>query len=358
MRRKILPLTLLIAALSLTACRSNTTYKFPTHENEFKVRKIDAEDIRIFNESYLEFAKQNSAILSKSNDNFAFPVVSTYQTALTLLSAAETETYNEVARILYTDAPDDYSLVQGLNNLIAPYTTAPTDNFKFGASIWMVWPIVLEPDFQDESAARIGSDVIRLGSFGLTAQRSVQRWLDRYDLETPAPKFDRSSPMMALGAISATIQIEFSKDESNGDPYWLGFCTNADQSDSPFRVLAWPASLGVALPDDNVSRSLLANEKPNSPPGPKETKTIATQLDITPLIKSVNSETLLNGPNDFRNMSVEVIPQGDKIGIPLMTQYTRLNLSISGINPFSEPINYAIYDKKTGLPLIVGKSTP
>ncbi len=330
----------LICAATLTACRSNTTYKIPTRENDLVERNADPTEQVEFEQNYRDFAIFCKTNLLKTEETNLLPVLSGYQSFLTLLAASEGDTYNQVAQVLQTNAPDEYSLVQGFNGLIrthnlekSPQAKTPT---QFGSSFWMIWPILVEPPFAEEMAARIRTDVVRLGSTGITAQNAIQDWLDQFLPQTVArkPGLTRENPVINLGVTQITASFELTASTKSNGRTWQG--------DSADGLLTFSAEcFGKSSPQRT----------------PEKTEVLTSKVDFTELIRAAKSDQLITGPNDFRNMSIDLIPQADPAGVAQMIHSATINLTISGSNPFAQnsTFTFEIKDKRTGLPLILGK---
>lgn len=329
-----------LCAASLTACRSNTTYRIPTRENILVERIGDPTEQAEFEQNYRDFAIFCKNNLLNSEETTLVPILSGYQSFLTLLAASEGDTYNQVAQVLQTNAPDEYSLVQGFNGLIrtqnlekSPQEKTPT---QVGSSFWMIWPILVEAPFAEEMAARIRTDVVRLGSTGITAQNAIQDWLDQFLPQTAArkPGLTRENPIINLGVTQITASFVLTSTSNSNGTTWQG-----DSSDG---LLTFSAE---------------SSSKSSSQPTPKKTETLTSKVDFTDLIRAAKSDQLITGPNDFRNMSIDLIPQADPAGVAQMIHSSTINLSISGSNPFAQSTTFTfeIKDKKTRFPLILGK---
>ncbi|ARU40275.1 hypothetical protein CCB80_03615 [Armatimonadetes bacterium Uphvl-Ar1] len=329
-----------LCAISLTACRSNTTYKIPTRENSLVERTADPTEQAEFEQNYRDFANSCKINLLSSEETQILPVLSGYQSFLTLLAGSEGDTYNQVAQVLQTNAPDEYSLVQGFNGLIrtqniekSPQEKTPT---QVGSSFWMIWPILVEPPFAEEMAARIRTDVVRLGSTGITAQNAIQNWLDQFLPQTVArkPGLTRENPIINLGVTQITASFELKATTNSDGTTWQG--------DSADGLLTFSAN---------------SSGKTSSQQTPMKNEQITSKVDFTELIRAAKSDQLITGPNDFRNMSIDLIPQADPAGVAQMFHSATIHLSISGSNPFAQSTTFTfeIKDKKTRLPLILGK---
>jgi hypothetical protein len=342
-----------ILAFSLTACNSKTTYNFPTDTTPLRLRTPAEEDYQVFYNSYGAFAKQNANELATQKEDFLFPVLSTYQSGLSILASAEGKSYQKAAKFLRTDAPDEYPLIQCFNPMLIDLKKR--ENLKVGSSLWMIWPIPLQKPFVAEIAEKTGTDIIYLGSVGLTARRAMDRWLVKFqpEIKIENPGYERYESIISLGVTALHQNFAVTKTET-ADLKEAWVAKNDD-----FTFVAWIATPTDFFPSAKVLHLLLDAHSKSSTNTPEEFK-FTDETNITESLKALDCNQLLRGPNDFRNLSVEIIPEGDRIGIPYLRQHAEINLSITGDNPFNQklPIGYAVLDTKTELPLLIGKHTP
>lgn len=342
---KTMPL-LVFAFFCLASCRSNTTYKIPTQIYAPTARQADADDLAQFRRSYLAFSQYCGSEFSRQDGGFAFPIVTAYQTGLTLLAASEGKTFTEAATFLHTDSPDEYPLVQGFNDLYIPLVQPENHQMKFGSAVWMIWPTPMQTEFQTEMAERIGSDVVRLGNAGITPHNVMAAWIHQFIYKAKAPDFDKSDPIVCTGALSVTFNSPLAK---NGDIWGA--------KDGNLIFLAWEDKDLWQLPAESYLKQVVNFE---SAPGPSPVETVIEgEADLLPMAKALGLEKLITGPNDLRNLSVEIIPQGDEIGVAIMRQYLSIKIDgTTGPPSKGEPFRWALYDRRTSLPLAIGRFVP
>lgn len=335
-----------VAILGLAGCRSNTTYKLPTGVNLPKQRQADAEDLVQFRTSYLAFANQATGYLATKPGGFALPVASAYQTCLTLLAASEGHTYSEISRLIATDAPDEYSLVQGFNDMWYPLQVQPASQVRFGSAVWMIWPTPMESSFQSEMAQRVGSDVVRLGNAGITPHNTVADWLRRFDPNASSPAFTKADPMICTGALWGEV---------GGDLQPVGNSWAFNSNGLVF--MAWKDEGDWSLPAESEVKEACALTTRTYEGG--TILPIRGDTDLVPYASSKGLTRLLTGPNDLRHISVEIIPQGDEIGVRAMLQHTSLKVNANG-GPVGtgETFRWALFDSRTKLPLAIGRYVP
>lgn len=344
MRRTGFNCAVLLSLCALGACRSKPIYKFPTDENKFWSREAAPDDVQIFNDSYLRFANENAEILAKSNESFDFPVASSYQTGLALLNATEGESYVAAARFLRTDQPDEFSLNQGFGEFLK----ATRNSIQVRSSFWMIWPIQVDVSYQKEMAGRFQLDTIRLGSIGITAQKAVQRWMDRFPTEIAEKKVEltKSNQMIGLGG-TVFEPTDSSRNLIKSDS---GYSADSDS----FEIYFWEPAKDRFMPDlSSLKNSKGVGDNASTQPS---TFVVASELDLAPLIKASQSEGLLIGKNDFRHLSIELI---DEASIPVLRQFTYTKIQFENSLAIGEkPLGYAIYIKGSKLPIIIGKIAP
>lgn len=338
---------IVIALCAFPGCRSNTTYRFPTDENEFWARDADASDIKIFEESYKRFAYENAEILSKTHESFNFPVASSYQTGLALLNASEGETYAAAARFLRTTEPDEFSLNQGFGEFMKSYR----DSVR--SSLWMIWPIQPETPYVKEMAARFRIDTVKLGSVGLTAQKAVDKWMDRFppDLKRSEIKLVKTNQMMSLGGVSLfDPAYTLTAQQSPQGDLWM-----ISDAKSPYDLYVWEVKAARFFPDFNKFDT--ADEWNELTAEPSEFL-VSSELDVTPLLAATDSQILLGGKNDFRHLSHELI---DQAAIPIMRQYSFTKIKLSNSIKFDKSKTYGYMVCESfdfHQPLIIGKIAP
>jgi hypothetical protein len=324
----------LIPLLALTACWNDTEYRFASETTPLIERNPDPEDLKLFNESFKKFANDHTELIAKSGQDFAFPVFSAYQTGLTLLAASEGDSYVNAALFLRTKAPDEYSLVQGYNQMSRHL--AKTESIKFGACLWMIWPIPLHANFENDMAQRLGADLVQLGSVGQTSVQALDRWNARFTPKLKAATLDRSEPMIATAALNLTTsdQIQVSTQ---------GEVTSAMSKD--FVVLTWPATTGQFFPNDF---------NPNPEPGQAKSATQFVSISNIQILESV-PDPIRSGPNNFPHLSAEIVPTGDAIGIRRFLMSTQATLIID--KKVSGRVHYMVLDRRTNLPVLTGRTT-
>ncbi|QYK53380.1 MAG: hypothetical protein KF824_00480 [Fimbriimonadaceae bacterium] len=344
MRRTGFNCAILLSLCTLGACRSKPIYKFPTDENEFWSREAAHDDIQIFNDSYIRFANENAEILAKSNDSFDFPVASSYQTGLALLNATEGESYTAAARFLRTDQPDEFSLNQGFGEFLK----ATRHSVDVRSSLWMIWPIQVDVSFQKEMAGRFQIDTIRLGSIGITAQKAVKRWMDRFPPEIAEKNVEltKANQMIGLGG-TVFEPTGSSRKLVKGDS---GYSAVSDS----FEIYFWEPTKDRFMPDLSSLRSSKGVD--SAATSNPSVFVVASELDLAPLIRASQSERLLSGKNDFRHLSIELI---DEASIPVLRQFTYTKIKLQNtLSTGEKPLGYAIYMKGSDLPIIIGKIAP
>jgi len=349
MRRAGFTCAILLSLCALTACRSKPIYKFPTDENEFWSRDAAKDDVKIFEDSYNRFAYENAEILAKENDSFDFPVASTYQTGLALLNASEGESYAAAARFLRTDQPDEFSLNQGFGEFLKNLNRG----VEIRSSLWMIWPIQVDVSYQKEMAGRFRIDVIRLGSIGITAQKAVERWMDRFpaDLVHTDIKLSKANQMVSLGGVVvAPTGDGLTASISPQNDLWL-----IEGVKNGLVVYLWQIKAGNFFPDfDRFNHSDTWSMSSNS----RSEFVVSSKLDIAPILRDVQSGGLMGGRNDFRHLSSELI---DEAAIPIIDQYSYSKIQL--LNPLDLPkdkaVGYMICDgANRDQPLIIGKIAP
>lgn len=344
---------ILLSLYGLSACRSKPVYKFPTDENKLWSPEVANSQIRVFEESYKRFAYENAEILAKSNDSFDFPVVSSYQTGLALLNATEGESYAAAARFMRTDEPDEFNLNQGFGKFL----NFNDHCFEARSSLWMIWPIQVDISYQREMAGRFKIDTIRLGSTGITAQNAVKRWMDRFppDMKKSKVELIKSNQMIGLGG-SVFIKDYLTHPLLKSGTSYKAF----ENKEAQFEIFFWEPKPDQFMSDiDSLAEQKWDRPSANVVANIPDFK-VDSQLDLTPLIRATQSERLLDGKNDFRHLSVELI---DEAGVPVMKQFTYAKIKFDKkIVSGDKPLGYAIcvrgFVGGRRMPIIIGKIAP
>lgn len=326
--RRTVGFAIYAGVLALAGCGPAITYRFPTGDNPPKPTRQTDQDAKLFRENYNLFAQNLAHWADSQPDTELIPILSSYQTGLIFLTAAETKGYENAANFLRTNEPDDYSLTVGFGAL--PNSTKTLAR----SSLWMIIPVKLESRFIKDSAENLNADVIRLGSTGLTAQRAVNKWVASFDppIEIRAPKLDRARPVVSLGGMSITFQPATDSFQS-GEGWWR----IAGQQD--LTLLIW-----------NADSPMPSISKPTGQAPIGEAKEWHTTLDLADYARSVHAGGLLEEENDFRNLSVELRNDG---AIAELTQYARLEAPLpKEIAPGDYRL--AVFSSE-GLPLMLGR---
>ncbi len=203
-------------------------------------------------------------------------------------------------------------------------------------------------------AEKIGVDIVNLGNTGVTAQHALDRWFTQFqpEIEIENPGLERTEPIMSMGVTTLAVTTNVTKIEGNQhDEMWAG-------QDDNFSFIAWSVNETFHYPQPETIQMLL-NSKPKVDQAQIAIFTDQRETNLTDSFRTIGCETLLTGPNDFRNLSVEIIPEGDNIGVPYLRQHASIRLDITGENPFTtkKSVGYAIFDKKSQIPILIGKYT-
>ncbi len=315
--------------LALSGCGPAKTYRFPTGDHPPQPGRATPEDEALFRQNYHVFAAEFSDWANQNTEAELVPVLSAYQTGLILLSAAESRGYQNAAHFQRTLEPDDYALTAGFSMIKS------ADKQLARSSLWLVLPVKVEDRFIEDSARNLNADIMRLGNAGLTAERAVETWLNRFNpqLNVTPPALELTRPIIALGGTAMDFQpksVEFQIIESG----WR-------ISDSEDRtLLIWRASESMPKFDQKAAGS--------HPIG--EVKTWQSALNLKPYAEAVGADGLFREENDFRNLSVEF--RGDGV-ISEITQYAALRAPLP---KNLAPGNYHLaVISSEGLPYLLGR---
>lgn len=94
-----------------------------------------------------------------------------------LALASEGKTLEQIARNAgLTDVrPDRF---RATHEALADAILRPGTPVKSGGSFWMIWPIVVTPEFASQAEVSLGARVKRLGNAGEGSQKAISDWLE------------------------------------------------------------------------------------------------------------------------------------------------------------------------------------
>lgn len=361
-----------LALLLIAGCRDRT-YVMPTEryspESGPKIEQIKPE----------LFAGVNALAARLPKDKVHSPVAA-YQTLAVLFNGAEGKTYDALADLLSAKDLERFDVNDAQQAWRMAYCEQ-NGPVMVESGIWMIWPVLVTPQFQKEMAKVYRADVLKLGSAGLGAANAVNAWAksrSKGSIPTVVDDLDIDDQIITTSLVS--VQAGWSAESGRDGVILLREGLQAGEisgvtvwqvlpADSPLIMLVaapgertidlLPLLTGTAeLKDRNATLVLPAMDR-----------TITT--DLAPAIKAAGGRILIDGPNDLRNISIEFDRQGR---IDKMWQVIRLSWSAGGLGvpaPKDEetsipadairldgPLQIVIADRKTRSAIIVGRINP
>ncbi len=101
----------------------------------------------------------------------------------TLLNASENETSERLVKSMGIHEGRHDRFTKSFQAQLDHLRTAGKGDARWNLALWMIWPILLTPDFQEEMGEKLGVSIYRLGNAGLTSSRRIKDWGGEYSPE-------------------------------------------------------------------------------------------------------------------------------------------------------------------------------
>ena len=101
----------------------------------------------------------------------------------TLLNASENETSERLIKGMGIFEGRHDRFTKSFQAQLDHLRTEGKGDARWNLALWMIWPILLTPDFQEEMGEKLGVSIYRLGNAGLTSSRRIKDWGSEYSPE-------------------------------------------------------------------------------------------------------------------------------------------------------------------------------
>lgn len=149
------------------------------------IRPEDAQAQSLLSQKLIATSLKLSGKLSDMVDTLTPTVLLT-----TLLNAAENETSEKLIKSIGIHEGRQDKFTKSIQAQLDHLRKVGPKEVKFNYAFWMIWPILLTPDFQQEIGEKLGVSVYRLGNDGLTAEKRIQDWGNEFSPERTRFKLD------------------------------------------------------------------------------------------------------------------------------------------------------------------------
>lgn len=159
-----------------------------------QVRPEDAQAQSLFSQALIAASLKKSGAYAELVDTLAPTILIT-----TLLNASENETSEKLVKSLGIHEGRHDKFTKSVQAQLDHLRTKGKDEAKFSAAFWMVWPILLTPDFQEEFGEKLGVSIYRLGNPGITSSAKVSAWGKKHSPDAKRFKLtlDKKEVMLA-----------------------------------------------------------------------------------------------------------------------------------------------------------------
>ncbi len=243
--------------------------------------------------------------------------------------------------------------------------------------LFMVWPILVTPMFQEEMARAYGADIVRLGSAGIGANRALNDYVRARSggaIDQFSPKLERELVMVL--ASTQRFQAEWKQSPIQSEDGTLRFAApNRIAVSDRLRVSVIPlagdrfdlviAQTLLPHPEGSVGEmketvALARDAKEANLPLSVPTFSVTAELDLAKALEPVGVKSLWTGPVDMPQVAME-LRGNQRIG--LAKQMFRFTVGAEGIGvgelrgkPIRRPgERFFLLDRKTGLVVVTGR---
>lgn len=186
--RSILGISLLFAALALAGCRKEKTEPFgpdlAAASAPLALSTARPEDVKALSQL------QQKLLLSASKVNkgsFSIDLLGPSLLLATLLNASENESLEKLSMAMGVPGARDDLFTKSAQAQLDHLACLKESGLKQGTALWMIWPILLTPDFQNEMGEKLGVSVYRLGNAGITSSERITDWARKVGAGSPPP---------------------------------------------------------------------------------------------------------------------------------------------------------------------------
>ncbi|MBS1708188.1 MAG: hypothetical protein JSS65_05630 [Armatimonadetes bacterium] len=317
----------------LAGCREDT-YIFPAASVVDKdAPSLESIDKKRWAEMNAFALATTRAVANDNSGNVALCPLGLWSAGAVLLNAANGTSFEAASSFLGLKDPslDDLNAAQR-----AWHASLPADGpLKEGLGVFMIWPVLVAHDFQDEMARDYRADVMKIGSAGDGARNSINAWASRRTggaIENPVQELSKQTifTILHVASFKGKWTQPFKPDFTEPGTFHLrdgSVQTPMMRGEKSVRSLTGDQWVGAAIPfkDDRFAfvaampkvgdlDTALASAK-TLPSLGQQNKTVhillpkcrfSNQHDLLPILQTRGAGRLLEPPNDLRRMSVEL----------------------------------------------------
>lgn len=131
----------------------------------------------------------------------------------TLLNASENETSERLVKSMGIFEGRHDRFTKSFQAQLDHLRTEGKGDARWNLALWMIWPILLTPDFQEEMGEKLGVSIYRLGNAGLTSSRRIKDWGSDYSPERK--RFDLTLSKQEVTMATSVLML-YPKPETSG----------------------------------------------------------------------------------------------------------------------------------------------
>lgn len=299
----------LIAAAALSGCRKEkgdpkgerlVTARAPISLSE--IRPEDVQSQSLLSQKLIATSLKLSGKLTDMVDTLTPTILLT-----TLLNASENETSERLIKGMGIHEGRQDKFTKTLQAQLDHLRVKGGDEAKFNAALWMIWPILLTPDFQEEIGGKLGVSIYRLGNAGLTSTERIKAWgadfspeRKRFELQ-----LDKRDVMLATTVCSLYTKPQSNPRTTSHKGHEISFVKVGNVLEAVKITGPDPSSLLGSLDLISLSKTAKPVSNVNVPPMPSTNRQSHEKL-----LQEAGFDYLFKDTNDWRYMAMELRANG------------------------------------------------
>lgn len=243
-----------------------------------------------------------AAHCSKEKGAFSADLLGPQVLLTLLLNASENESLEQLATQMKVPEGRHDLFTKSLQSRLDALRSLPEKPVSQGTAVWMIWPILLTPDFQNEMGERLGASVYRLGNAGITASNRIEAWQLKSGAKAAIP-----APLDKSEVMTATLCL-------NLDPGEWSLAGTSDVKGGTVLFFESTKGLAMAVASGPEMAGLLTSQNlvnahasmENLSGSAKISPSASSSADVGRGLKEAGFDFVLEGSNDWRYMSMEL----------------------------------------------------
>ncbi len=269
----------------------------------------------------------------------------------TMLSASENESSEKLIKSIGIHDGRQDRFTKSLQAQLDHLRTFGSSEARFNTAVWMIWPILITPDFQNEIGEKLGVSVYRLGNAGITSTNRIQSWGSEFSPEKKRfdITLDKQEVMIATTVCSMhpVSQPETMAAKHMGHDFHFiktGAITEAVK-------ITGPNAEGLLgkLDLKAIRKSAKTAKKASLPPLPSSSRN-----DPKKVLENAGFDYLFTNSNDWRYMAMELRNNG----ISRIVSFSGVKWRTDAFTPPEPEAVVLLWVPETGLVLGGGKGLP